>query len=233
MYHRRHLRHCTIQRKCRFFLSRPRLTTPRQANATTTTRATTPPRHLPLRHQGCQADCSGGRQRVFWIRPLLSPASGLLHRESFLVCTLLFPRHEGGQVLQRLVQRALVWADIIAHWPAVKQADMDGVASFIQHQIFELVLRSQATNMVDGFSVKIWKNRSKGLVKSRCCGRGSLDKQQTVVDKHSSTAFRSATACPLPRPRNSSWSWRASTSRQRTFRASIFWGRSASLRARI
>ena len=80
--------------------------------------------------------------------------------------------------------------DVAAHWPAVEQADYDEVASFAKHEVFEIDLRSNATNVVDGVWVRKWKDRSKGLVKSRCCGRGYLDKQKTVVDRHSSTASR-------------------------------------------
>ena len=80
--------------------------------------------------------------------------------------------------------------DIIKHWPAVEAADRDEVASFIKHDVFETDLRSNANNVVDGAWVRKWKDRLKGIVKSRCCGRGYLDKQKSVIDRHSSTASR-------------------------------------------
>ena len=82
--------------------------------------------------------------------------------------------------------------DIINHWPAVDQADRDEVASFVKHDIFKLDARNRAEvdNIVDGVWVRKWKDRRQGIVKSRCCSRGFLDKQKLTVDRHSSTASR-------------------------------------------
>ena len=80
--------------------------------------------------------------------------------------------------------------DVIANWPAVEKADREEVRSFIHHDVFRVDLRENATNIVDGVWVRKWKDRKKGIVKSRCCGRGYLDRQKTVIDRHSSTASR-------------------------------------------
>ena len=45
-------------------------------------------------------------------------------------------------------------------------------------------------NVVDGVWVRRRKDRKKGIIRSRCCGRGFLDRQKTCIDRHSSTASR-------------------------------------------
>ncbi|CAK0865187.1 unnamed protein product [Prorocentrum cordatum] len=80
--------------------------------------------------------------------------------------------------------------DVIRHWPAVEAADRKEVSSFVQHGIFKLAPSSASDNTVDGTWVRKWADRSKGLVKSRCCGRGFLDRQKNSIDRHSSTASR-------------------------------------------
>ena len=67
-------------------------------------------------------------------------------------------------------------ADMFNNWSAVDAADRDDVASFAQHNLFEIDLRSNADNIVDGVWVRKWKDRAPGTVKSRCCGLGYLDK---------------------------------------------------------
>ena len=76
------------------------------------------------------------------------------------------------------------------NWTEVDAADRKEVASFVQHSVFALSKRSDSRNTVDGVWVRKWLNRKLGTVKSRCCGRGFLDKQKLCIDRHSSTASR-------------------------------------------
>ena len=64
--------------------------------------------------------------------------------------------------------------DILRNWPAVEAADRKEVMSFVQRNIFKLAPLKDSNNTVDGTWVRKWADRSKGLVKSRCCGRGFL-----------------------------------------------------------
>ena len=70
----------------------------------------------------------------------------------------------------------------------VNTADRKEIASFVSHDVFKLDVAKNATNTVDAVWVRKWADRSKRLVKSRCCSRGFLDAQKLSVDKHSSTA---------------------------------------------
>ena len=80
--------------------------------------------------------------------------------------------------------------EIRDNWAAVEAADAEEAQSFITHKVFELDLRSAADNIVDGVWVRRWKDRPRGILRSRCCDRGFLDKQKHDVDRHSSTASR-------------------------------------------
>ena len=65
------------------------------------------------------------------------------------------------------------------------------VASFTAHYVFALEEMSAKVNdVVDGVWVRRWKDKAKGIIRSRCCGRGFLDRQKTTIDRHSSTASR-------------------------------------------
>ena len=81
----------------------------------------------------------------------------------------------------------LTEADIARHWDKVEKADREEATSFIQHKVFKLEARSAASNVVDGTWVRRWKGNE---VRSRCCGRGFLDRQRQDIDRHSSTASR-------------------------------------------
>ena len=76
------------------------------------------------------------------------------------------------------------------HWPKIDAADREEAASFLKHRVFELDQRANASNIVDGTWVRRWKDKEKGIIRSRCCGRGFLDKQRSHIDRHSSTASR-------------------------------------------
>ena len=76
------------------------------------------------------------------------------------------------------------------NWEKVNQADSEEAASFITHGVFALDLRANADNVVDRTWVRRWKDRAAGVIRSRCCGRGFLDRQEQDIDRHSSTASR-------------------------------------------
>ena len=72
--------------------------------------------------------------------------------------------------------------DIAKHWAAVNQADREEVASFTAHEVFSLERKTpEVDNVVDGVWVRRWKNKEKGIIRSRCCGRGFLDRQKTTI----------------------------------------------------
>ena len=77
-----------------------------------------------------------------------------------------------------------------AHWQKIDAADREEAASFLKHKVFELDRRDHADNIVDGTWVRRWKDKDKGIIRSRCCGRGFLDRQKNNIDRHSSTASR-------------------------------------------
>lgn len=76
------------------------------------------------------------------------------------------------------------------HWAKIDEADREEAASFLKHKVFELDRRDFANNIVDGTWVRRWKDKDKGIIRSRCCGRGFLDRQKNNIDRHSSTASR-------------------------------------------
>ena len=80
--------------------------------------------------------------------------------------------------------------EVIDNWDVVEAGDYEEAVSLYSHDVFELDKSVNATNVVDGIWVRKWKNREKRIVKSRCCGRGFLDRQKTTVSRHSSTASR-------------------------------------------
>jgi hypothetical protein len=79
---------------------------------------------------------------------------------------------------------------VFANWPACEKADRDEVNSFVQHEVFRLARKQDSNNTVDGVWIRKWKDRAEEIIKSRCCGRGFLDKQNSTIDEHSSTASR-------------------------------------------
>ena len=90
--------------------------------------------------------------------------------------------------------------EIVNNWPLVDKADRGDIASLVKHDVFNLDARQnpEANNVVDGVWVRRWKDRAKGVVRSRCCGRGFLDKQKENIDRHSSTASRLSHRLAVP-----------------------------------
>ena len=68
--------------------------------------------------------------------------------------------------------------DIIDNFPLVQAADAKEVSSFVEHQVFDIDLRSEAHNCIDAVWVRKWASRKPPAIKSRLCGRGFLDRQR-------------------------------------------------------
>ena len=82
----------------------------------------------------------------------------------------------------------LTEAEVAQHFAAVEAADIKEIQSFVSHKVFSVDLAVNSDNTIDAVWVRRWIDKSKGVVKSRCCGRGFLDKQRSKIDRHSSTA---------------------------------------------
>ena len=68
--------------------------------------------------------------------------------------------------------------EVYDNMDVVDTADRKEIASFVSHDVFKLDVAKNATNTVDALWVRKWADRSKRLVKSRCCSRGFLDAQK-------------------------------------------------------
>ena len=78
--------------------------------------------------------------------------------------------------------------DVRDYFDLVEAADRKEVKSFVDHKVFALDLREHSSNTVDATWVRKWTGYDPPTIKSRCCGRGFLDRQKKGVDRHSSTA---------------------------------------------
>ena len=84
-------------------------------------------------------------------------------------------------------------SDIINYWPVVEKADKAELDAFIQHKVFSCkhYTDMESGNVMDATWVRRWKlSDGQWIVKSRLCGRGFLDSQKSVIQRHSSTASR-------------------------------------------
>ena len=83
--------------------------------------------------------------------------------------------------------------DLIDHWPLVDKADRAELDAFVEHGVFAAAHHSSITNgnIMDAVWVRKWKQTGdQWIVKSRLCGRGFLDSQKSMIQRHSSTASR-------------------------------------------
>ena len=102
-----------------------------------------------------------------------------------------------GECIFAAADDLLTESDVYQNWALVEHADALEVEGFILHDVFQAVHVNSIHegNVIDMTWVRRWKHvfangQWKSIIKSRLCGRGFLDSQKHLVQRHSSTASR-------------------------------------------
>eukprot|EP00971_Amphidinium_carterae_P181024 3590931-Amphidinium_carterae.1 len=82
--------------------------------------------------------------------------------------------------------------DLSTHADKIRQADLQELGAFVDHEVLEEIAPANARNIIDGKWVRRWKFDAKGdrNVKSRFCLRGFRDKQKDSMNTAAFTASR-------------------------------------------